>query len=142
MTYFKFLFIMIILFISSCSESVQNNGLSFTKVNQIKINIGETSKNDLSNLYGPPVFESIFNKGVIYYVSHKSSYQNFNPRTTKQLVVLEITLDKMDIVKNVKKYSENDTINVNVLDTDMSNDGDKVIFWKQILNNMKRKQVE
>ena len=44
MPYFKFLIIFIILFISSCSENIQKNGLSITKINEIKVKIGETSK--------------------------------------------------------------------------------------------------
>ena len=60
MYYFK-LFICVFLFIStSCSQYYQNNGLSEVKFNKIKIEIGKTSKKDLINKYGPPVFESVF----------------------------------------------------------------------------------
>ena len=138
---FKFFIIFIILFISSCTESVQKNGLSITKINQIKIKIGKTSKFDLDNKYGPPVFESIFNNDVIYYVSHTSSYLNFNPRTTKELVVLKITLDGKNIVQKVQKYSEKDAKSINVSNMNTNLRDNKGMFWKQILENMKRQTV-
>ena len=54
MPYFKFLIIFIILFISSCTDNIQKNGLSIRQINEIKVKIGETSKEDLNNQYGPP----------------------------------------------------------------------------------------
>ena len=142
MPFFKFLIIFIILFITSCSESVQNNGLTITKINQIKIEIGKTSKDELSNKYGPPIFESIFNYGVIYYVSHKSSYLNFNPRTTKNLVVLEITFDNKNIVKNIKKYSENDAVRIDVSKETTNDTDNKGVFLKQIFDNVRKKNLK
>ena len=140
MLYIKIFIIFIILFISSCTESVQKNGLSITKINQIKIKIGKTSKDDLNIKYGPPVFESIFNKGVIYYVSHKSGYLNFKPRETKQLIVLEITLDNKNIVKKVTKYSEKNAKNIIVSNEKTGkNNNNSVMFWKQIINNLTKK---
>ena len=142
MPYFKIFIIFIIIFISSCSESVQKNGLSITKINQIKFKIGETSKNDLNNKYGPPVFESMFNNNIIYYVSHTSSYLNFNPRATKELIVLKITLDSKNIVQKVQKNSEKIAENVDISNMTTNGRDNKGIFWKQLFENMKRKSVQ
>ena len=137
---FKILIVFIIFFISSCTETVKTNGLSIKTISTIQIQIGKTTKDELNKKYGPPVFESIFNNNVIYYVSHKSSYLNFNPRKTKQLVVLEITLDDKNIVDNFKKYSEKDSKNINVSDEESSTVVNNDRFWKQILNNMKNQK--
>ena len=142
MPYFKFFIIFIILFFSSCTQSVQKNGLSMTKVNQIKIKIGETSKSDLNNEYGPPVFESIFNNNIIYYASHTSSYLNFNARKTKKLVVFKIILDNKNIVKSVKKYTEKNAKDIDISKLNTNERNNKGIFWKQILENMKRSAIK
>ena len=142
MLYFKFLIIFIILFISSCTDNIQKNGLSITKINDIKVKIGETSKEDLNNKYGPPVFESIFNKDIVYYASHTSSYLNFNPRKTKQLIVLKITLDNKNIVQNVQKYTEKNAKNIHISNMNTNNRDNRGIFWKQILQNLKRNNVQ
>ena len=141
MLYLKVIIIFIILFISSCTESIQSNGLSITKINQIKVKIGETSKDDLRIKYGPPIFESIFNRNVIYYVSHKSSYLNFNPRETTNLIVLKITLDNKGIVRNLKKYTEKDAKDIDVSKMTTSNQDNNFIFFKQILKNINRKST-
>ena len=74
--YYQFILICIFsVILTSCSPTIQNNGISELKFDKIIIEIGKTSKNDLIKKYGPPVFEGIFNENVIYYVSHKTSYK-------------------------------------------------------------------
>ena len=142
MPYLKYFIIFIILFISSCTQITQKNGLSITKINQIKIKIGETTKDDLKNKYGPPVFESIFNNNIIYYASHTSSYLNFNPRKTKELIVFKITLNSKNIVKNVQIYNEKNAKNIDVSNMNTNDIDNRGVFWKQILENMRRNAVK
>ena len=142
MPYLKFFIIIIILFSSSCTSNIQKNGLSIIKINQIKIKIGETTKDDLNNKYGPPVFESIFNKDIVYYASHTSSYLNFNPRETKKLIVLKITLDNKNIVQNVQKYTEKNAKDIDISNMNTNDRDTRGIFWKQILQNIKRNAVQ
>ena len=108
----------------------------------IKIKIGETTKDDLNNKYGPPVFESIFNNNIIYYASHTSSYLNFNPRKTKQLIVIKIILDNNNIVRNVRKYTEKKAKDIVISKMNTNDRDNKGVFWKQILNNMKRQAIK
>ena len=138
----KFFIIFLVFFISSCTQNIQKNGLSSTKINQIKIKIGETSKDELNNKYGPPVFESIFNNNIIYYASHTSSYLNFNPRKTKQLIVFKITLDNKNIVQNFQKYTEKNAKAVDISKMNTNDRDNKGMFWKQIITNMKRNAVK
>ena len=142
MPYLKFFIIFIILFSSSCTSNIQKNGLSIANINQIKIKIGETTKDDLNNKYGPPVFESIFNNNTIYYASHTSSYLNFNPRKTKQLIVFKIILDNNNIVRNVQKYTEKKAKDIVISKMDTNDRDNKGILWKQIINNMRRQAVK
>ena len=141
MSFLKFIIFFIIIFVSSCSDRVQNNGLTITKIQQMDIKVNITTKKELVEKYGPPVFESVFNNGIIYYVSHRSSYLNFNPRTTKELIVLEIKLDKKNIVKNIKKYTENDARDINVSEQTTNIENNSVLLWKQILDNLKKNNL-
>ncbi len=106
------------------------------------IKIGEVTKNQIYIKYGPPIFESVFNKNVIYYLSHKSSYLNFNPRETKELVVLEITFNNKNIVKSINKYSEKNAKNVNVSMENTTNKNNQGEFFKQIIDNLKRNNLK
>ena len=55
--------------------------------------------------YGPPVFESVFNKNTVYYVSHITGYKNLSDQKTLNLVVFEITFNDKNIVNKIKKYN-------------------------------------
>ena len=128
--------------LTSCSPTIQNNGLSEVKFNKIKIEIGKTSKKDLIRKYGPPIFQSVFNENVIYYVSHKTSYKLLDESKTKKLLIYEIYLNKKNIVKNFQEYSEKDALKVEISDKATGDGKDTIFIWKEILNNMRRKNVQ
>ena len=141
--YYLKIFICIMSFVlTSCSPTIQNNGLSEVKFNKIKIEIGKTSKKDLIRKYGPPIFQSVFNENVIYYVSHKTSYKLLDELKTKKLLVYEIYLNKKNIVKNFQEYSEKDALKVEISDKATGDGKDTIFIWKEILNNMRRKNVQ
>ena len=141
MYYFKLFICVLSVILTSCSPTIQNNGLSEVKFNKIKIEIGKTSKKDLIDEYGPPVFESVFNRNIIYYVSHKTSYKLLDRSKTEKLLLYEIVLSDEDIVKNFQKYSEKDTFNISISDK-ASDDKDSVFLWKELLNNLRRQNIQ
>ena len=141
--YYLKIFICIMSFVlTSCSPTIQNNGLSEVKFKKIKIEIGKTSKKDLIRKYGPPIFQSVFNDNIIYYVSHKTSYKLLDKLKTEKLLIYEIYLDKKNIVENFQEYSEKDALNIEISDKKTGDDKDSVFIWKEILNNMRRKNVQ
>ena len=141
--YYLKIFICIMSFLlTSCSPTIQNNGLSEVKFNKIKIEIGKTSKKDLIRKYGPPIFQSVFNDNIIYYVSHKTSYKLLDKLKTEKLLIYEVYLDKKNIVENFQEYSEKDALNIEISDKETGDDKDAVFIWKEILNNMRRKNVQ
>ncbi len=137
------LFIILLIFIlSSCAETIQNNGLTEKDIEKFDIKIGKTSKKYLINNYGPPIFENVFNDNVIYYISHRTSYKTLEERKTKKALVLEITLDNKDIVQNLKKYSEKDSFRINVSKKQDAKNINMTSFWKDIIRAMTRKDNE
>ena len=141
--YYQFILICIFsVILTSCSPTIQNNGISENKLKKIVIEIGKTSKNDLIKKYGPPVFEGVFNENVIYYVSHKTSYKLLDKVKTKKLLIYEISLNDKNIVKNFKKYSEKDSFNISISDKASDHDKDSVFIWKELLNNMRRNNIQ
>ena len=142
MYYLKFFIYIMSFVLTSCSPTIQNNGLSEVKFNKIKIEIGKTSKKDLIRKYGPPIFQSVFNDNIIYYVSHKTSYKLLDKFKTEKLLIYEVYLDKKNIVENFQEYSEKDALNIEISDKETGDDKDAVFIWKEILNNMRRKNVQ
>ena len=141
--YYKIILICIFsVVLSSCSPTIQNNGISENKFKKIIIEIGKTSKNNLIKKYGPPFFEGVFNEKVIYYVSHKTSYKLLDKVKTKKLLIYEISLNDKNIVENFKKYTEKDSLNISISDKVSEHDKDNVFIWKELLNNMRKNNIK
>ena len=139
MCYFKFILILAVFFNVSCSSTIQKSGISSVKIKEIKVEEGITSKSVLIKKYGPPVFKSVFNKNIVYYVSHVSGYKNLSDRKTLNLTVFEITFNDKNIVKNIKKYNELNSKNVRISNKNSLEKKDSVTqFWKDITNNLRR----
>ena len=141
MYYLKPFIFLILFLLISCSQNFQNNGLSDKTVKNFNVEIGKTSKKQLISKYGPPIFENLFNNNTIYYVSHNTSYKTFTKRKTNKLYVFEIVLDDENIVKEFKKFTEKDSLDLDIskkedLDIDMST------FWKDIINAMRKRNID
>ena len=142
MNNFKLVIILLIFILSSCTQTIQNNGLSEKKIENFDIKIGKTSKKYLMTNYGPPIFQNVFNNNVIYYVSHSTSYKTFDKRKTEKLSVLEITLDNKNIVQKIKKYSDKDGFDLIVANEQDDKDINMISFWKDIVNALRRTNTE
>ena len=143
MSYLKLILTFIMFFNVSCSQTVQNNGISNVKIKEIKIEPGKTSKRNLIDKYGSPVFESVFNNNTIYYVSHVSSYKNLSDRKTKKLIVFEIILDKNNLIQKVNKYDEKDAVNIKISNKKtLDNNNRSLIFFRDLFNNIRRRNVD
>ena len=143
MYYLKFILILVVIFNTSCSQNIQKTGLSNIKINEIKIEEGVTTKSNLMKKYGPPVFESVFNKNTVYYVSHITGYKNLSDRKTLNLVVFEITFDNNNIVNKINKYNKFDSKNVKISKRNsLEKNNTSIQFWKDIINNLRRRNTE
>ena len=142
MSYLKLFLMLIIFFNISCSQTIQKNGISNVKIKEIKIEPGKTSRKNLIDKYGPPVFESVFNRNTIYYISHTSSYKNFSDRKTKKLIVFEVILDQKNLVLKVNKYNEKDAVNIKISNKKtLDNNDTSLMFFRDMFNNIRRRKV-
>ena len=140
--YYLYFIITLLFLLNACSQNIQQNGLSNRKLKNIEIVIGKTSKEYLTENYGPPIFENIFNENIMYYVSHDTSYQTFKKRKTDKLLVYEIILNDKNIVQNYKQYTKKDGLDLNISKKEDSSDINLTMFWKDIINAMRRRNIE
>mgnify|MGYP001273846049 CR=1 FL=1 len=138
----KFIIAFLIFILSSCSQTFQKNGLSEKKRENFDIKIGKTSKKFLIDNYGPPIFESLYNDNVIYYISHSTSYKTFDNRKTDKLLVFEITLDDKNVVQKYKTYSDKDSLDIKVVKNNDDKDIDLTSFWRDLVRALRRTNNE
>ena len=141
MYYLKPFIFLILFLLISCSQNFQNNGLSDKTVKNFNVEIGKTSKKQLISKYGPPIFENLFNNNTIYYVSHNTSYKTFTKRKTNKLYVFEIFLDDKNIVKEFKKFTEKDSLDLDISKNE-DVDIDMTAFWRDIINAMRKRNID
>ena len=142
MNNFKLAIIVLFFILSSCTKTIQNNGLSNKKIESLDIKIGQTTKKYLLKNYGPPIFENVFKENVMYYISHSTSYKTFDERKTEKLLVLEIILDKKNIVQKINKYSNKDSFEIKVSKKQDDKSINLTNFWKDIVRALRRKNTE
>ena len=140
---FKILLMLILFFLNGCFEKRQNNGLSLNTIENFEIEIGTSSKNSLIKKYGPPSFESVFNKKTIYYVSQSTFYKNFNSPQLTDLTVYQINLDENENVKDFKKFNQEDAKKIQIADDSNSAGGDGLrVFLKSIIDGLQKKKLD
>ena len=133
-----FLFIVVLLF-TGCVETKQINGISFNKINDFYIEIGKTSKNLLLNKYGPPSFESPFNKSIIYYVYQNTIYKNLDDPKVEKMILYKINLDENNLVKEFKQYDEKDIAKIEIAENALEqNDNKLMLIIKEIIGNLQK----
>jgi len=140
---FKIFLILILFFLNGCFENRQINGLSLNTIENFEIEIGTSSKNSLIKKYGPPSFESVFNKKTIYYVSQSTFYKNFNSPQLTDLTVYQINLDENENVKDFKKINQEDAKKIQIADDSKSAGGDGLrVFLKSIIDGLQKKKLD
>jgi len=139
----KIFLILILFFLSGCFKTTQNNGLSLNTIENFQIEIGTSSQNSLLKKYGPPSFESVFNKSTIYYVSQSTFYKNFDSPQLTELVVYQIELDENKNVKDFRKFNQKDVKNIEISDqiSSKNSKNELRIFLKSIIENLQKKRI-
>ena len=137
-----FLFIVVLLF-TGCVETKQINGISFNKINDFNIEIGKTSKILLLDKYGPPSFESPFNKSIIYYVSQNTIYKNLDDPKVEKMILYKINLDENNLVKEFKQYDEKDIAKIEIAEDALEqNDNKLMLIIKEIIGNLQKQKLQ
>ena len=139
----KYFFILIIGFLVSCVETKQVNGIRFDKIDNLKIQIGKTTKFSLLSKYGPPSFESPFNKNIIYYTSQNTVYKNLSAPYVEKMILYQIYLDEDGLVIKFNKYNEKQIVNLEIA-RDGKEKGRNTfgVLLKEMIENLQKRRLE
>ena len=141
MNFMKYILILIMFFLFSCVETKQINGIKFEKIDNFDIKIGKTTKFSLISKYGPPYFESPFNKNMMYYISQNTIYKNLSAPQVEKMILYQIYLDENGIVTKFNKYNEKEIVNLELID-DVKKNYSLRLFFKQLINNLQKRNLE
>jgi len=143
MNFMKYFLMLIIIFLVSCVETKQINGIKLEKINNFNIKIGKTSKLSLTSKYGPPSFESPFQKNIIYYTSQNTVYKNLSKPKVEKMILYEIYLDEDGIVTKFNRYNEKEIVNLEIIgDGKVKRESTLRTFFKEIISNLQQRNLE
>jgi len=143
MRYLNCFLIIIVFLLTGCVQTKQINGISFNKINDFNVEIGKTSKNSLINKYGPPSFQSPFNKNIIYYISQNTIYKNLDAPQVKKMILYKVNLDKNNIVKEFEQYDEKNIEKIEIAEDAVGqNDNKLMLIIKEMIGNMQKRNLQ
>ena len=87
-----------LLTITNCALNpvVNHHGVHNLNLKQSKIIIGETNKNDLINIIGPPMIKSYIDENVLIYIEKKTSSSKLSKLGKQKLLVNDVLILNFD----------------------------------------------
>ena len=140
--FFKIIYIIFILQLSSCGlKVVENHGQIYDKnISFDEFEVGKTTKQEISNILGSPSTESSFdNKKTWYYIS--SEFKKFvfldGENTDQKILVFDFNENILSNKNILSKEDINDIeSNIKVSGTAAEDANEKKGWWKTFIDNL------
>ena len=140
----KFLIIITLIFILSCSTNkVKNNHGVLSLNNKFnKIVVENSNSNDILNLLGPPSTKSTFDNDVWIYIERKTTTGKLFKLAKKEILannVLVLEIDNYGLLAKKEFYNLKDMNDLDFSKRDTENPYSKRSFVYDFLSSMKQK---
>lgn len=122
--------------LAACSPRTAIRGNLVTESQVVRIKVGESSRNSVAQMLGPPSARSTFDKKIWYYIGTREEKWAFmNPGVEEQRIVA-VYFDDRGTVERVRRYSEADARDIDVVSRETPTTGRSVGFFEQIFGNL------
>jgi outer membrane protein assembly factor BamE (lipoprotein component of BamABCDE complex) len=131
-------FVCAIAIVAGCTQLDRFHGFIPPAEELAAVSVGQTTKDEVITLFGPPVSERGLQNNTIYYAS--SQFRRVGPFAPEEIdrQVLAIDFDSTDRVRNISRYTLDDG-RIVVLDRRVTDDGiNDVTFLSQLLGSFGR----
>jgi outer membrane protein assembly factor BamE (lipoprotein component of BamABCDE complex) len=139
-----FIFIIISLFISSCTlKKVENHhGVHFLNKKQEKLSLNQSNKNDILKLLGSPSTKSTFDNDLWIYIERKTDNSSLTKFGSERIIVNNVLLLEINNMGLLKKKEFLDLTNMQELkfaEQTTENQYKKNTFVYDFLSSMRQK---
>lgn len=122
--------------VTACSPRTAIRGNLLTESQVARVKVGETDRNSVARLLGPPSARSTFDKQIWYYIGTREEKWAFmNPGVEEQRIVA-VYFNDQGTVERVRRYTEADSRDVDVVGRETPTTGRSVGFFEQIFGNI------
>ena len=134
----KYLFIVLVLMISSCSPIVENRGHVFDEKLLDQIEINKTISNDVMSILGSPSTTSAIDSSTWYYIFSKAETIAFYRPEVTDRRVLAVSFGNDNKVNNLKYYGLEDGKIISYVDRTTPTRGRELTILQQLFGNLGR----
>ena len=128
----KYLSIILIFFIVSCTTSIDYNGQKIDRKLLKKIKTEKLNSSQIINLIGYPSFKSEIDQTKWFYSYQELRKTSFQKPKTIDIQIVEIGFDTNMNFQNLKEYNEQDLIKINQLKDKTISGGTKINPLQQL----------
>ena len=122
--------------LAACSPRTAIRGNLVTESQVARIKTGETDRNSIARMLGPPSARSTFDKKIWYYIGTREEKWAFmNPGVEEQRIVA-VYFDERGMVEKVQRYSKEDARDIDLVSRETPTTGRSVGFFDQIFGNL------
>jgi outer membrane protein assembly factor BamE (lipoprotein component of BamABCDE complex) len=122
-------------FVVACAKKEVTHGFLFTQSKVADIKIGESGKEELTELLGTPTTVSKFGEETWYYVASKREYSIIGKSKLIDQKILAVKFDQDGKVKTIDSYNENNANNLAFAKDHTPVKGDDTRIIKHIVEN-------
>ena len=134
----KYLFIVLVLMISSCSPIIENRGYVFDEKLLDQIEINKTISNDVMSILGSPSTTSAIDSSTWYYIFSKAETIAFYRPEVTDRRVLAVSFGNDNKVNNLKYYGLEDGKIISYVDRTTPTRGRELTILQQLFGNLGR----
>jgi outer membrane protein assembly factor BamE (lipoprotein component of BamABCDE complex) len=122
--------------LSACNPRISKEGNVIEPQLLAQIKPGTTSKDDVQNLIGSPSSIAAFDSNIWFYISKRSERWAFLDPMVMEEEVVQINFDDKGVVKAMRKYGEDDTKNVAMVDQTTPSRGKSITVVDEVYNTL------
>lgn len=123
---------------AGCGARQANRGNLPTESQMAKIEVGKSTKSQVSNAIGTPSTVGTFDDQVWYYISRKTSKWGFLEEEVLDQQVLAMYFDEKGTLQHIERYTMDDSRNIELVSRETPTAGHSLGFFEQILGNFGR----
>jgi len=136
--------LLIFMLISNCSLNKVSNthGVKLLKNKSQKLIIGQSNKNDIFNLFGPPSVKSTFDDNLWFYIERKKTSKSIFLLGKKKTVnnnVLALKINNRGLLSDKKLFTIDDMENIKFDKSDTLKNYDKNTYLYNVITSLREK---
>ena len=138
------IFLTIYIIIGNCNvkKNIEHHGVHLLEKKNKLLLIGQSNKNDILKVLGPPSAESSFDTDVLFFIERKITTKSLIKLGDRKIIVnnvLVVELDDKGLIVNKDFYDLNEMNKIKIIDKTTEVDYKKTSFIYDFLSSMRQK---